>query len=78
LFDHSLPPSAKILYGQIKSLTYQDGYCFATNKYFADINNLSCRRISILINLLFKSNYIQIEYKTGLKGTKARSIYIDG
>jgi len=78
LFDHSLPPNAKILYGQIKSLTYKDGYCFATNRYFAQLNNLSIRTISMLINLLAKNNYIKIDFKTNEKGFKTREIFITG
>jgi len=78
LFDNNLPPNAKILYGQIKSLTYKNGYCFATNKYFADINKLSVRTISRLISTLAYYKYIKVDFKINDKGFKTREIFITG
>lgn len=78
LLDSTIPSNAKILYGQIKSLTYKDGYCFATNKYLAQLNNLSIRTISSLISILTKKEYIKIHFKPKDNGMIIREIFITG
>lgn len=47
----------------ISSLTAKTGYCFATNKYLADIFNETEISISNKIKKLEKNNYIEIEYE---------------
>lgn len=34
-YNKKLSPNEKLLYGELTCLTHQDGYCFATNSYFA-------------------------------------------
>ena len=36
-YDKTLPPLARLMYAEITALSNQYGYCFATNKYFAEL-----------------------------------------
>lgn len=68
-YDKNLKDKAKLLYGEITSLSNKDGYCWATNRYFADLYDVSTTTISTLIKNLIDSGYIksQIIYKEGTK-----------
>lgn len=57
----------------ISSLTAETGYCFASNKYLANIFNETEISISNKIKKLEKNNYIEIEYeKRGCEVTARR------
>lgn len=77
-YDESLPPNAKLLYGEITALCNAEGYCWATNKYFAEQYDVSPITISRWINLLVNKGYItsQIIYKEGTKEIDKRYIQI--
>lgn len=62
LRDNNLTSLEKLLLIEIISLCKQKGYCWATNKYFSDINNVSRTTISKSINNIASCNYIKIEY----------------
>ena len=36
LYNKELKANEKLLYAMITSLAYKEGYCFATNNYFAE------------------------------------------
>lgn len=59
--DKSLRPNAKLIYGEISTLTHFYGYCFSTNQYFANLFDLDRKTVSALINSLAKAGYITIE-----------------
>ena len=63
MFDENLMANAKLLYGQIALLTEKEGYCWASNKFFADKNNTSEKSISKWINNLADNDYIKLEYE---------------
>ena len=67
LQDKELTQTAKLLYGQISALTNKEGYCWASNSYFAELFDCSKDTISRNINLLIKKGYIKgtIEKKNG-------------
>ena len=56
--DNNLNLQQKLIYSMICSLT-SDEPCFAGNKYFAKILNISTRRVSAHISHLRKNGYIK-------------------
>ena len=77
-YDENLPPNAKLLYGEITALCNSEGYCWASNKYFAEMYGVSPITISRWVNLLASKGYIesQIIYKEGTKEIDKRYIQI--
>jgi hypothetical protein len=58
-YDNSLPFGARIIYAEISALCNSKGYCWANNKYFADLYNNSKDTISRWISDLEKAGYIK-------------------
>lgn len=58
-YDDKLPAGAKLLYGEITALCNEQGYCWASNKYFADLYNKENKTISRWIAHLIDGGYIQ-------------------
>ncbi len=77
-YDKNIPYIAKLLYAEITSLSNKNGYCWATNKYFADLYEVSDRTISRNINLLIEHKYIasKIIYKNNTKEIDKRILII--
>lgn len=77
-YDKDLKPNAKLLYGEITALANQKGYCYATNKYFADLYGVANETVSRWISQLSKKGYISIDivYKEDSKEIHERRIYI--
>lgn len=66
-YDKDLPPMAKLLYGEITCLTQKNGFCWATNAYFAELYGMSKDRISRLIGILEKKGYISVHVERNEK-----------
>ena len=62
LYDKNLKANEKLLYGQIYALKDEHGYCFASNRYFAEKNKTSITSISTWISCLSKNNNINVVY----------------
>lgn len=77
-YDNDLPPNAKLLYGEITSLTNSKGYCWATNEYFASLYNVGKQSVSLWIKALVDKGYIEseIKYKGNTKEIKSRCLKI--
>ena len=75
-YDKSLRPNEKLLYGELTALTNKNGYCFASNNYFAELYEVTQQAVSRWINNLKKQGYITIEYtyKSGTKEIDKRLI----
>lgn len=73
-YDNTLPPMAKLLYGEIAALSNQEGFCWASNKYFADLYEVSARSVSELIGKLEGAGHIRIELNPTT--TASRYLYI--
>jgi hypothetical protein len=77
-YDQTLTPNAKLLYGEITALCNEKGFCFARNKYFADLYNVKTRSITDWIGQLKTRKYIKLKmtYKENSKEIESREIYI--
>lgn len=79
LYDDTIPANAKLLYGQISTLTGytgEGGCCTATNAQLAGPNKLSEDSVSRLIKALEKAGHIEVRYAPDPKdGHPTRSIY---
>lgn len=79
-YDVNLCPNAKLLYGEITALCNQQGYCWASNSYFAELYGVSAKSVSGWIKQLADLMYIRtsIKYKEGSKEILHRYIHLLG
>lgn len=79
-YDDGLRPNAKLLYGELSALAVSDGYCWATNAYFARLFSLSAKTVAELIRQLADRGHIRVEVvrDTGTNEVQARKIWIAG
>lgn len=76
-YDKRLKPAEKLIYSEITSLTNMMGYCFDSNKYFANLYDVTIHTVSQWISHLEKLGYVHIELiKDTNKEIKERRIYI--
>ena len=61
-YDKKLTPNAKLLYAEITALCNKEGYCWATNEYFADLYSMSKSSISRNISSLVEGQYLNISF----------------
>jgi hypothetical protein len=68
-YAETLTPNAKLLYAEITALAQKDGTCWASNKYFAKLYNVTPETVSRWVSVLVVNGFVlrQITY---LKGTK--------
>lgn len=64
-YNTNLKSTEKLIYGEITSLTNKNGYCFASNRYFANLYNVTLHTVSQWISHLEKLGYINIELIKG-------------
>lgn len=60
-YDKEVTANAKLLYGEIAALSNKEGYCWASNEYFADLYEVTTKSISDWIGQLAKKGHIKIE-----------------
>ncbi|ATV64528.1 helix-turn-helix domain-containing protein [Fusobacterium pseudoperiodonticum] len=77
-YDKNLKPMEKIMYSELTALSNKNGYCNATNSYFAELYEVSKNTVSLWISDLEKAGYIKTKliYEVGTKIIKERRIYI--
>ncbi|MEX1377296.1 MAG: helix-turn-helix domain-containing protein [Eubacteriales bacterium] len=77
-YDKQLSSSEKLLYAEITALTHKEGYCWATNAYFAELYSVDRRTIQRWLDKLKKYKYIkiQLKYVRGTKQVESRKIWI--
>jgi predicted HTH transcriptional regulator len=75
-YDNRLKPNAKILYSEITAIIKKDGYCIATNQYFAILYKVSEETISRWISQLCEYGYVtrEFEYKENSKEIAFRKL----
>lgn len=68
-YDKDLSSTSKLIYAEITALCNEKGYCWATNKYFSDLFNISVRQVQNILKQLCDKNFIKIiiEKKTNRK-----------
>lgn len=68
-YDPNIKDKAKLLYGEITALSDKNGFCYASNRYFAELYGVSQTTISLLIKNLIDGGYVESEiiYKEGSK-----------
>jgi len=77
-YSENLTPNAKLLYAEITALSQKDGSCWASNKYFSNLYNVSTVTISRWISSLVENNFInrEIVYKKGTKEIDKRYLQL--
>ena len=73
LYDPALPDKTKLLYAVISTLTYETGYCWASNAYLCRKLDMSDRTLQRNLKLLISRGFIEIQDGDG--GSKTRKIY---
>lgn len=74
-YDKRLPMLSRFLYGELTALCSEKGYCWASNRYFAELYEVSIETISRYIAKLKEFGYIKITYDSSKKDNDRR-IYI--
>ena len=75
-YDKNLKPMEKIMFAEITALANKDGYCSASNSYFAKLYEKSNETISRWISNLEKQGYVKVVIDTK-KGNQRRIYPID-
>tara|TARA_R100001463_G_scaffold36914_1_gene79453 strand:- start:628 stop:1272 length:645 start_codon:yes stop_codon:yes gene_type:complete len=77
-YAKELTPNAKLLYAEITALAQKDGSCWASNKYFSELYNVSTVTISRWISSLVNNSFIirKIVYKKGTKEIDKRYLQL--
>ena len=71
-YNNKLTERAKLIYGEISSLSNKMGYCFATNGYFAKLYKCTNRTIQNAISKLQEKGFIKVV----IENRNQRKIYI--
>tara|TARA_R100001143_G_C3341483_1_gene124523 strand:- start:642 stop:1301 length:660 start_codon:yes stop_codon:yes gene_type:complete len=77
-YSKNLTPNAKLLYAEITALSQKDGSCWASNKYFSKLYDVSTVTISRWVSSLVENNFInrEIVYKKGTKEIDKRYLQL--
>ncbi len=74
-YDKELPAAAKLLYGELAALSNQEGFCWASNRYFAGLYDTTPRTVQRWLEDLEAHGYIRSEITSGASGS-SRNIYL--
>ena len=79
-YSKKLTPNAKLLYAEITALSQKDNVCWASNKYFSNLYEVSTVTISRWISSLVENGFInrKIVYKNGTKEIDKRYLQLCG
>jgi len=75
-YDKRLTGDEKIMYGELSALSNKNGYCWASNGYFAKLYGITPQGISKRIHGLEEAGYIRIEFHDKENGVRERRISI--
>lgn len=71
-YSGELSSTAKLLYAELSALIGEDGYCWATNTYFAGVLGVSERTISRMITQMESAGFIRCEMAATDNGSERR------
>lgn len=71
-YSGELSSTAKLLYAELSALIGEDGYCWATNTYFAGVLGVSERTISRMITQMESAGFIRCEMAATDNGRERR------
>ncbi len=72
-YHPSLPPAAKLLFGEITALCSVQGYCWAQNPYFIALYGVDRSTVKRWLSALAAAGFITVEYN---RQTGERRIYL--
>lgn len=67
-----IPDGAKLLYGEITALCSKEGFCWASNAYFASLYKVTERTASSWVSELEKNDFVKLSFDSG----SMRKIYL--
>lgn len=73
-YDSRLSANEKLLYGEITALANKDGYCWASNAYFAELYGVTVSTVSEWISDLQRAGYVRVSVDR--KAGNTRKIFI--
>lgn len=65
-YSKEISANAKLLYGEITALAQKEGYCWASNKYFADLYDVNTNTVSKWVNELVKAGFVSVLIEQGV------------
>lgn len=74
-YDKKLKANEKLLFSEITALSNRNGYCHATNKYFAQLYDKNSSTISDWINHLKQRGYLKVVMVKDGKQIKERRLF---
>lgn len=75
-YDKDLRPNEKLLFAEITALATKEGFCWATNSYFAGLFGVSTRVITTWISHLKKKGYIKVNTTRNENRVLERKIFV--
>ena len=72
-YNKKLNSTEKLFFGEITALANKEGYCWASNGYFAELYGLSIKQVSNIINNLKELNFLKVFID--VKAGNVRKIY---
>ena len=75
LLDEELSSTTKLLMGLINTLSMQEGFCYASNKYLSNLMKVSKRTITSCISSLRKKKYIKVECEPNIRRIYLANIF---
>lgn len=77
-YDKNLRCSEKLMYAEITALSNKDGYCTASNEYFAELYGVTTKAVSGWVSNLKSRQYINVSFKRKGAVITQRKIKITG
>jgi len=77
-YDNKIPAGAKLIFAEVTSLCSKEGYCWASNQYFATLYGVTRQAVSKWISALAKAGHVNVRLITENKACSRREIRLGG